>query len=333
MSGRLSGLSRQHLLALRLGLEVHTTNGQAGAASGWHVALDLQVGCLVGPDVLQVGHTLEHDVRHHLVLAGLAVLDLATLGHAPWRGLLDGLVLARHGADVLGTSQVWPVADLVHLFGVMPVRKPVLGRKALLGERHVSVELFVVVAHRSAGGQALDDLDGLGRHVLFALSRDLLLRRVDLVLAVVLQGVLDVVLAHVVGERRLVADVAGGLGGRGHDDGTRHLAVLGLEPVLGQELVVLEPRIGRDHVRRAVFVLADLHQSGMQDVLLLVVEAQAVVGLVAEVRLVGRRGLAVGPEVAFRAFLALVLVQLVRLAPGGPIFGVRDGTLHLLVER
>ena len=118
-------------------------------------------------------------------------------------------MLARHGTDVLGACQVWPVADLVHFLRVMPVRKAVLGGKALLREGHVLVELFVVVAHRPAGSQTLDEIDGLGWRILFACAGRLFTRRVNLVFAVVLQRVRNVRFTYMMGERRLVADVAG----------------------------------------------------------------------------------------------------------------------------
>ena len=159
------------------------------------------------------------------------------------------------------------------------------------------------------------------------------MRWINLVFTVVLQRVRNVRFTYVVCERCLVADVAGRRGRRGHQDGARHLAVLGLEPILGQELLVFEPGISWDHVRRTVIVLAHLHQPGVQDVLLLVIVPQALMCGVAIVRPVGRGGFVARGVVPLWAFLALVLVQLVWRTPGGPVLGVRDGALHLLVER
>ena len=85
------------------------------------------------------------------------------------------------------------------------------------------------------------ELDGLRCAVLFACRFDLIFWFVDLVLAFVFNCVLDVLVAHVVGERCLVPNVAGGLSRCGHQYVTSLFAVLGLEPVLRQELGVHEP--------------------------------------------------------------------------------------------
>ena len=99
----------------------------------------------------------------------------------------------------------------------------------------------------------------------------------------------DVVLAHVVRERRLVEDAARRRRRRRHEDGARILAVARLETLRGQEVVVLEARIRGDHVRRAVVVVADLHEARVENMLLLVLVDAAVVRDVPVVREIGRR--------------------------------------------
>ena len=212
-----------------------------------------------------------------------------------------------------------------------------LGGKAHLGVAHVLVKLALAVAwvqYTRAGtcrvAASGHELDGLGRRVLFARTGFLRVRGINLVLAVVVFCVFDVAIVHVMGKRRLVLHRAGRRGWRGHQQVARVFAVLGLKPVLGQEILVLKPGVGRDHVGRSVLVLANLHQTRMQDVLLLVVVALVVQRGVAEVRLVWRRGLAIGPKVAGRAFRLLRLRQLAGGLAGSPILGMGDGLLHLL---
>ena len=219
----------------------------------------------------------------------------------------------------------------MRLLRVMPVRMTLLRGETLLWEAHAPIKAIAVVAHRAAFGK---ELNRLRWQILFAGAGYLFMRRVNLVFALVFLGVFNIRLAHVVRERCLVAHVAGGHRRRGHQYRACHLAVLGHVPILlGQEFLVFEPRIGRNHVRRAVVVLAHLHQPRVQYVLVLVIKALAAQRSMAVVRFVRRSGLTLRAEMALRPFVALVFGQFVVRASGGPVFGVRDRALHFLIKR
>jgi hypothetical protein len=79
-----------------------------------------------------------------------------------------------------------------------------------------------------------------------------------------------------------------------------------------------------------LLALRHIHQTWVQDVLLLVVEAFASNSGVAEVSLVWCGGLAVAAEVAFWAFCLLLWGQLMLFTASRPVLGVRDVRFHLL---